>query len=132
MSQLWDPESKETCLILQMLSILPEIAKIIYGISKYKDEQQIQNLGPFVRTIHGIMNGWAEKRRNDRFLFGKLDHRPWENIVSPEGFFSQSVLLFRGTYMKQEAIDDWEDMIGCTTPEGRIDFVKLQGYTTTF
>ena len=78
------------------------------------------------------MNGWAERRKENKLPYGKLDHRPWDSITHPDGFFSQSILLFRGTYMTQECINDWEDMIGCTTPEGQIDLVKIQGYTVFF
>ena len=81
------------------------------------------------------MNGWAERRRrgSDQLKYGKLYHRPWEGIVENElGAFNQSIVLFRGTFLQQECLDDWEDMVECQKPDGSFDAVRLQGYTAFF
>ena len=104
----------------------------LFNITWENDANHLGNLGPFARALVAIQNGWAEKQKHDKLPHGKLEHRPWEGIYHPEGYFSQSLLLFRATVMRQEWIDDWKQMSMAATALGAPDFIRLQGFVLAF
>jgi len=128
--QYTDPESKTVRLILWLFTIEPSFYADLNDASIEQDEQKVEMLGPFARAIFLVLT-FVELNRVNKTPFGMEN----EFDGDPLGVFNQAFLLFRGTTMTSECINDWRDLVKresiSTMGEIMAKYICLKGNTST-
>lgn len=108
---LWDAKNINTQLILWLYSIEPPIAADLNDSCRKMIKSNLETLGPFACALNCILYG-AESNREDFLQGGIVDHRPESNLFHELGYFSRSILVYRGVAMNQSWIIPWRESVG--------------------
>ena len=94
-----------------MYSMEPSFYSDLHKASRDMNLSQLDNLGPRAFAMHWIVK-LAETNKSRKVTLGAKLHKPDKGLVHDLGSWYSSDLLFRGTKMKSEWIEDWKSSVG--------------------
>jgi hypothetical protein len=107
---LLDPENKALQLILWLYSIEPSLQEDLTKVCLEMDEAYLDTLGPYAAALYTVFQG-AEYNRKDKLVPGIQLHNPAKDLHHDLGTFASSHVVFRGTQLAPEWIEDWRDCV---------------------
>lgn len=139
---LFDPDLRATQLILWVYSMEPSFYADMLRAAREGTATQLENLGPLAYAMHWITK-LAETNKSMKVTLGAKLHKPEKGLTHELGAWCSSDLIFRGTQMKSEWIEDWKSSVGIkglknyasnTITEGDEEkpaYICMQGITST-
>lgn len=107
---LLDPENRALQLILWLYSIEPSFQEDLARACLEMDDEYLETLGPYAAALYTVFQG-AEFNRKDKLVPGIQLHAPKKDLYHDLGTFSGSHIVFRGTQLTPEWIEDWTECV---------------------
>jgi hypothetical protein len=89
----------------------PPFYSDLHSASRDQSVVQLDALGPLAFAMHWIVK-LGESNKAKKITLGAKLHKPEKGLNHELGTWASSDLLFRGTQMKPEWLEDWRSSVG--------------------